>query len=123
MEEVDKVCNELRDMFIEFVDDTGDVKVQVFPRGTTTNGVNDNKYTISIGLTATHNGITRKSFNTNEIYDSVMMACEYLESFYDFDIEFKYYTPRLSHGDYNTKEFPKDIISVAFYIIFKEKIK
>lgn len=141
MEEVDKVCNELRDMFVEFGDDNGDVKVQVFTRGT--NCVNsfksDNKYTISVGLTTNYNGITSKSFNTNDIYDSVMMSCEYLESFYDFDIEFIYYTQgypmvntiektkslqpdRLAFYSYDTKEFPKDKKVVAFYITFKEKI-
>lgn len=123
MEEVDKVCNELRDMFVEFGDVNGDVKVQVFTRGT--NCVNnsfksDNKYTISVGLTTNYNGITSKSFNTNDIYDSVIMSCEYLESFYDFDIEFIYYTQ--GYLIVNTKEFPKDKKVVAFYITFKEKI-
>ena len=127
MEEVDKVCNELRDMFVEFGDDNGDVKVQVFTRGTNCVKIDnsfksDNKYTISVGLTGIGGVPTKKPFNTNDIFDSVMMSCEYLESFYDFDIEFKYYTPRLSDGDYNTKEFPKDKKVVAFYITFKEKI-
>jgi hypothetical protein len=83
MEEVDKVCDELRDMFVEFVDAGHHVKVQVFTKCVKEELYGsiktDGRYTISIALSVLDPEVASwgldayKSYNTDEVYDSVMI--------------------------------------------------
>ncbi len=67
-----------------------------------------------------------KSYNTDEVYDSVMMACDYMKEYYDFDIEFSYHMKRrrtdIGVKTKSSDDFPRDIDVIALYIVFKEKV-
>lgn len=132
MEEVDKVCDELRDMFVEFVDAGHYIKVQVFPKGirqcsgVVITATTDGRYTISILLVESSSFNQYKTYNTDEVYDSVMMACDYMKGYYDFDIEYEYYLQkRRTDIGFRTKKdnyFPENTDVLQLAIEFKEKI-
>lgn len=88
MEEVDKVCDELRDMFIDFKDMKNEVKVTVHTKGSAYD--NDGRYDITIGL-AHKNREIGEGYNTEIVSDAVNMACDYMKEFHDFDISYKYF--------------------------------
>lgn len=121
MEEVDKVCDELRDMFVDFVDAGHYVKVQVHTKGFNEEKY-DNKYCIAIGL-SDKNRDSGGSYNTEIVSDSVLMACDYMKEYYDFDIFYRYFYFDKSgdHKKFESKSFfKKDVFS--FFIIFREKL-
>jgi hypothetical protein len=136
MEEVDKVCDELRDMFVEFVDAGHYIKVQVFPRGIEkiehgpTIIKTDGRYTISVILVESNPDSTGWNmynyYNTSEVSDSVMMACDYMRDFYDFDIDYEYYLPKrradIGFRTRSSKDFPQDTDVLQLCIEFKEKL-
>ncbi len=134
MGEVDKVCDELRDMFVNFVDEGHYMKVQVFPKGVRQydNGYvfTDDRYTISILLVDSNPDSSSfnqyGTFNTNEIYDSVMMACDYMKGYYDFDINYEYFLQkrRTDTGFRTNKDnyFTENIDILQLLIEFKEKL-
>jgi len=134
MEEVDKVCDELRDMFVDFVDEGHYIKVQVFPKGVRQfehgKEFTDGRYTISILLIDSNPDSSSfnqyKTYNTDEVYDSVMMACDYMKGYYDFDIEYEYYLQkRRTDIGFRTKKdsyFPESTDVLQLAIEFKEKL-
>ena len=136
MEEVDKVCDELRDMFVDFVDAGHHVKVRIFTKGIKEEQYGsiktDGRYSISIALSVMDPDVASwgldayKSYNTDEVYDSVMMACDYMKEYYDFDIEFSYHMKRrrtdIGVRTKSSDDFPRDIDVIALYIVFKEKL-
>ena len=135
MEEVDKVCDELRDMFVEFVDEGHYLKVQVFPKGIKQfeHGVEilSGRYTISVVLVDSKPETASSwnmygYYNTSEVYDSVMMACDYMKDFYDFDIDYEYYLPKrrsdIGFRTKSSKDFPQDTDDLQLCIEFKEKL-
>ena len=136
MEEADKVCDELRDMFVEFVDAGHYIKVQVFTKGIKEEQYGsiktDGRYSISIALSVMDPEVASwgldvyKSYNTDEVYDSVMMACDYMKEYYDFDIEFSYHMKRrrtdIGVKTKSSDDFPRDVDVIALYIVFKEKV-
>lgn len=136
MEEADKVCDELRDMFVDFVDAGHHVKVRIFSQGIKSeiplNRNADGKYCISVSLSVMDPEVASwgldayKSYNTDEVYDSVMMACDYMKEYYDFDIEFSYHMKRrrtdIGVRTKSSDDFPRDIDVIALYIVFKEKL-
>lgn len=136
MEEADKVCDELRDMFVDFVDAGHHVKVRIFSQGIKSeiplNRNADGKYCISVSLSVIDPEVASwgldayKSYNTDEVYDSVMMACDYMKEYYDFDIEFSYHMKRrrtdIGVRTKSSDDFPRDIDVIALYIVFKEKL-
>ena len=134
MEEVDKVCDELRDMFVEFVDAGHYIKVQVFPKGIKHfehgKEVLSGRYTISVILVDSNPDSSGwnmyQCYNTDEVYDSVMMACDYMKDFYDFDIDYEYYLPkRRTDIGFRTKKdsyFPENTDVLQLAIEFKEKL-
>lgn len=135
MEEVDKVCDELRDMFVDFVDAGHHFNVQIFTKGIEEyqygSSNSDGRFTISTALSVVDPEEAGtldayKYYNTDEVYDSVMMMCDYLKEYSDFDIEYSYYMKRrrtdIGVRTKISEDFPRDVEVIALYITFKEKL-